>query len=76
MQVLIECGVFDDGDVAPTQVIGLWEIPRNDDGTLNLPLDWSLRDGLNGLRAAAEKEYGRAAPDHALFWAAYPKPEE
>lgn len=70
VQVLIELGVFDDGDWAPTQIICLWENPQP-------PID-ALEDFIltcAEMRRAAEKEYGRAVPDHALFWSASPKPE-
>jgi hypothetical protein len=67
MRVLIELGIFDDGDVLPTVCLA------DGDTKDSLVL---FRLTLHDLRAAAEKEYGRKAPDHAIFWRAHPEPTE
>ncbi len=71
MQVLIECAIFDDGDVMPTVLIMDWVEPNGGYHS------WRLRllELLVGLRLFAEEEYGRSAPDHAVFWRCHPKPE-
>lgn len=58
--VLIYLGILDDGDIAPTVVIGLYEV------------DAFTPEEANTLREVAEEQYGRRAPDHALFWFAKP----
>jgi hypothetical protein len=65
--VLIECAIFDDGDVLPTVLLMQWP---------SMNLGKELRSGLRELREVAEQEYGRKAPDHAIFWRAHPEPEE
>lgn len=75
MRTLLTLGIFDDGDVLPTVVVMVMELPVEKDGRINLPLDWSLRDHFTWMREAGEQEYGRPAPDHALFWSANPEPE-
>lgn len=63
MSTLISLGIFDDGDVLPTEVIMLIV----DDE------EFDVADACF-LRAAGETRYGRDAPDHALFWSAHPRP--
>jgi hypothetical protein len=70
MRVMIELGIFDDGDVLPTTCIMLAE--TDDLATIQGGVD--ILTGLIELRAAAEQEYGRAAPASALFWSCHPDP--
>ena len=70
MRVMIELGILDDGDVLPTCCLMMAE--SNDTNSVMGRLD--IIDGLAELRVAAEQEYGRAAPNHALFWSCHPDP--
>lgn len=55
---LVYCAVFDDGDIVPTVVVGEYR-------------SFGVEEA-DELREAAMKEYGRDAPDHAIFWHAAP----
>ncbi len=56
---IVHLGIFDDGDVAPTEAF--MTIETNSEPRVT-------EFELDQIRGHAEALYGRAAPDHALFW--------
>ena len=67
-EFLLECAIFDDGDVLPTVMLGQFNEPH----PVGANVEWFYI--FNTMRMFAEQEYGRKAPDHALFWQVHPKP--
>jgi CTP:molybdopterin cytidylyltransferase MocA len=63
MQHLLQLGIFDDHDVAPTFVIMLIDSPT------------VTAEQCADLLAAGVEQYGTTPPAHAQFWACDPEPE-
>jgi len=71
MNYLIELGVFDDGDRAPTQIIALYTPPED-----VVPADIAALCQEMLQAAESTLKRFRPIPPHAQFWACSPQPDD